>query len=99
MQQNKNLRTVIVTGSMSWDTIMDFPYRFVDYLNPSKLHQLNVSFVVDKLEKQIGGTATNIAYAASQTITYLDSTLTNSSSVKINVVGGLGKDASGHLQF
>lgn len=53
---------LLITGSISYDEIMDFPGKFVDYLHPEKLHQINVSFVVDRLEKQFGGTATNIVY-------------------------------------
>ncbi|MFA6004876.1 MAG: PfkB family carbohydrate kinase [Patescibacteria group bacterium] len=94
----RNTKEIVVTGSMSWDTIMDFPSRFVDYLNPEKLHQINVSFVVDKLEKQIGGTATNIAYAAAQTLAYFHKQ-EKSDGISINVLGGLGKDAAAHLRF
>lgn len=54
--------SVLVTGSVAFDEIMDFPGRFSDFIKPHKIHQLNVSFVVDRLEKQIGGTGTNIAY-------------------------------------
>lgn len=95
---------------MSWDTIMDFPSRFMDFLAPEKLHQINVSFVVDNLEKQMGGTATNIAYAASQTATILAMTnyksqITNqkkkiqSSNPQISILGGIGKDGMEHLSF
>ncbi len=41
---------------------MDFPGVFGDHIMPDKIHQLNVSFLVDTLEKQRGGTAGNIAY-------------------------------------
>ena len=53
----------IITGSIAFDEIMDFPGSFGDYIMPDKIHKLNVSFVVDTLEKQIGGTGTNIAYS------------------------------------
>ena len=53
---------ILVTGSISFDEIMDFPAEFVNYFHPEKLHQINVSFVVNNLEKQMGGTATNITY-------------------------------------
>ena len=106
----KRYSSIIVTGSMSWDTIMDFPSRFMDFLAPEKLHQINVSFVVDNLEKQMGGTATNIAYAASQTATILAMTnyksqITNqkkkiqSSNPQISILGGIGKDGMEHLSF
>src|SRR3989338_2094099 len=98
----KKYNSIIVTGSMSWDTIMDFPSRFIDFLAPEKLHQINVSFVVDNLKKQMGGTATNIAFAASQTkkvINSLDSRLRGNDSVGVYILGGLGKDGVEHLRF
>lgn len=48
---------------MGYDTIMDFPSRFQEHLLPDKLHQINVSFVVNGMERQFGGTATNIAHS------------------------------------
>lgn len=60
----KKYTNIIVTGSMGYDTIMDFPSRFNEHLLPEKLHQINVSFVVNSMERQFGGTATNIAYSA-----------------------------------
>ena len=53
---------VIVTGTLGFDYIMDFPGRFADRIMPDKLHQISLSFLVDKLTKQYGGTAGNIAY-------------------------------------
>lgn len=53
---------VLVTGSLSYDYIMDFPGRFADRIMPDKIHTISLSFLVDKLSKQIGGTAGNIAY-------------------------------------
>ncbi len=58
----KKYTNVLVTGSMGYDTIMNFPSCFKDHLLPEKLHQINVSFVVNGMERQFGGTATNIAY-------------------------------------
>ena len=54
---------VIVTGSLGYDYIMNFPGRFADRIMPDKIHQISLSFLVDKLEKQMGGTAANIAYS------------------------------------
>lgn len=62
MKHNSAYSQVLVIGSIAFDEIMDFPHAFQDYIDPTKLHQINVSFVVDRLEKQMGGTATNIAY-------------------------------------
>jgi adenosine kinase len=54
---------IIVTGSLGFDYIMDFPGRFADRIMPEKIHSLSLSFLVDKLTKQFGGTAGNIAYS------------------------------------
>lgn len=62
MKKSNRYSNVLVTGSIAFDEIMDFPSEFQKYIDPTKLHQLNVSFVVDKLEKQIGGIGTNIVY-------------------------------------
>lgn len=53
---------VIITGSLAFDLIMDFPGKFGDHILPEKIHQLNLSFLVQTLNKQRGGTAGNIAY-------------------------------------
>ncbi len=53
---------VIVTGSLGYDYIMDFPGRFADRIMPDKIHKLSLSFLVEKLTKQFGGTGANIAY-------------------------------------
>ncbi len=54
--------SVIVTGSVAYDNIMDFPGYFKDHIMPEKLHVLNLSFLVDTLKRQRGGVAANIAY-------------------------------------
>ena len=51
-----------MTGSVAFDTIMVFPGRFGEHILPDKTHLINVSFLVDRLEKRRGGTAANIAY-------------------------------------
>ncbi|MBI3115479.1 MAG: carbohydrate kinase family protein [Candidatus Kerfeldbacteria bacterium] len=53
---------VLVSGSLAFDRIMNFPGRFRDHILPEKIHLLNVSFTVDDLREQYGGTAGNIAY-------------------------------------
>ncbi len=103
---------IVVTGSLSWDIIMDFPNQFVNHLQPDKLHQINVSFVVDNLEKQMGGTGTNIAFAVSEaskaikTLNPKSETLNKSQiqnlkdkQVPVYLLGGLGKDGKEHLEF
>src|SRR3989344_6024200 len=53
---------ILVTGSLAYDVIMDFPGKFADHIDPTKIHILNLSFLVDTLKKEKGGTAGNIAY-------------------------------------
>jgi adenosine kinase len=53
---------IVVTGSVAFDHIMDFPGRFKDHILPDKVHMLSVSFLVDNLKKVRGGCAANIAY-------------------------------------
>lgn len=53
---------IIVTGSIAYDYIMVFPGRFKDHILADKMHVLSVSFLVDSLKRQRGGTAPNIAY-------------------------------------
>ncbi len=84
----KNYQNVIVTGTVAYDEILDFPKRFVDFFQPDKLHQINVSFVVDRLEKQLGGTATNISY-----------NLSLISNKKIILLSSVGKDGGQFLEF
>ncbi len=53
---------ILVSGSLAFDRIMDFPEKFSDYILPDKIHMLNVCFLVNGLKEQFGGTAGNIAY-------------------------------------
>jgi len=54
---------IIVSGSLAYDRIMDFPGHFSDHILPEKIHTLNVCFQVDGMKEKFGGTAGNIAYA------------------------------------
>ena len=56
---------ILVSGSLAYDRIMDFPGRFSDHIMPDKIHMINVSFTVNSLTEKFGGTAGNIAYALS----------------------------------
>ena len=53
---------ILVSGSLAYDRIMDFPGKFADHILPEKIHILNVCFVVNSLKEKFGGTAGNIAY-------------------------------------
>jgi adenosine kinase len=54
---------ILVTGSLAFDHIMDFPGNFKDHILPDKMHVINLSFLVGELKKQRGGCAANIAYS------------------------------------
>jgi adenosine kinase len=54
--------TILVTGSMAYDTIMVFPDRFRNHLLPDQLHILNVCFLTPEMRREFGGCAGNIAY-------------------------------------
>lgn len=54
--------SIVVAGSLAFDHIMAFPGEFQDHILPNKIHMLNVSFTLDTLEKQYGGTSGNICY-------------------------------------
>jgi len=53
---------ILVTGSLAYDNIMDFPGKFSEHILPNKIHILNVSLLVKELKQQFGGTAGNISY-------------------------------------
>jgi adenosine kinase len=54
---------IIISGSLAYDRIMDFPGYFSDHILPGKIHVLNVCFQVNGMKEKFGGTAGNIAYA------------------------------------
>lgn len=58
--------TILVCGSLAFDTIMGFEGRFAEQILPSQLHILNVSFLVPGLRREFGGCAGNIAYGLRQ---------------------------------
>ncbi len=54
---------MLICGSLAYDYIMDFPDSFKNHILPDQLHILSVSFIVQQLKKNYGGTAGNIAYS------------------------------------
>jgi adenosine kinase len=52
----------LVSGSLAFDTITNFPGRFAEQILPEQMHILNVSFLVPTLRREFGGCAGNIAY-------------------------------------
>ena len=54
--------TILVCGSLAYDTIMVFPDQFKNHILPDQIHILNVAFMVPDMRREYGGTAGNIAY-------------------------------------
>ncbi|MDP2270710.1 MAG: carbohydrate kinase family protein [Archangium sp.] len=78
---------IIVTGSLAYDYIMNFPGKFADHILPDKVHMLTVSFLVDSMKKMRGGTAGNIAYTLSML------------NAKAAVVSAAGQDFAEYRDF
>src|SRR4030042_1546234 len=53
---------ILISGSICYDRIMNFPGKFRDHIMPDKMHILSVSFMLEKVTESFGGTAGNIAY-------------------------------------
>ncbi len=78
--------SILVSGSLAYDYVMDFPDSFKNHILPDQIHILNVSFVVDKLNKNFGGCAGNIAYTMK---------LLGEEPI---ILGALGQDATDYLE-
>jgi adenosine kinase len=52
----------IITGSIAFDYLMSFPGRFKETIMADQLENISLSFLVDTMKRQPGGTAPNIAY-------------------------------------
>lgn len=55
----------IITGTIAYDYIMDFPGAFSDHILAGQTHKINLSFIVNKFAKRRGGTAGNVSYSLS----------------------------------
>ena len=53
---------LIVTGSIAFDYLMQFPGKFTEHFLPEHMHRLSLSFLVDTMDKRRGGCGPNIAY-------------------------------------
>lgn len=53
---------IACTGSIAFDYLMTFPGYFKEHILPESLHKLSLSFLVDSMVRQRGGTAPNIAH-------------------------------------
>lgn len=54
--------SIVCTGSIAYDYLMSFPGYFREHILPDHLDKISVSFLVDSMVRQRGGTAPNIAY-------------------------------------
>jgi adenosine kinase len=54
--------TILVSGSLAFDRLADYPGLFRDSILADKLDILNVCFLIEKVVRFHGGTAGNIAY-------------------------------------
>ncbi len=57
--------SVLICGSMAFDSIALFEGRFRDHFLADKLHAISVSFLVPTMRRDFGGCAGNIAYGMS----------------------------------
>ena len=53
---------IVCTGSIAFDYLMSFPGHFKEHILADKLDRISLSFLVDTMVKQRGGTAPNIAF-------------------------------------
>lgn len=77
---------LLISGSLAYDYIMDFPDSFKNHILPDQIHLINLSFVIPELKKEFGGCAGNIAY----TIKLLGG--------EPIIIGALGTDADEYLK-
>lgn len=63
LNKKDKLKKILVTGSLAFDHIMDFPESFEENIIPEKLKALSVSFLAKNFSKNYGGVAGNIAYS------------------------------------
>ncbi|MGE8355304.1 MAG: carbohydrate kinase family protein [Microvirgula sp.] len=54
--------SVLVCGSIAYDTLLTFQDSFSKHILPDQLHKLSVCFMVPHLRREFGGCAGNIAY-------------------------------------
>ncbi|MBL8447854.1 MAG: carbohydrate kinase family protein [Zoogloeaceae bacterium] len=54
--------SVLICGSLAFDSIMVFHDRFKNHILPEQIHILNVAFLVPEMRREFGGCAGNIAY-------------------------------------
>ena len=83
---SKIKKSIFISGSVAFDTLLEFNGSFSDYILPDKLSNINVAFLVPKMRREFGGCAANIAYNLAQ---LGDNCL---------LLGSVGKDAKEYIQ-
>ncbi len=78
---------IVVTGSIAYDYLMSFPGKISEQFIEGSLEKVSLSFLVDSMKKQRGGTAPNIAY----TLGMLGGAPT--------VMGAAGEDFHGYAEW
>jgi len=53
---------ILLSGSVAYDYLMTFPGLFHEQILPERLKNISLSFLVESMSRQRGGTAPNIAY-------------------------------------
>lgn len=56
---------ILSYGSIAYDLVMDFDGAFADHILPDNIHKLSVSFPIQTVCRNFGGTGAGIAYALS----------------------------------
>ena len=56
------MSSILVSGSIAYDYIMNFHDQFGNYILPDKIHNLSVNFNINELNKHAGGAGHNISY-------------------------------------
>lgn len=59
------MKKVLITSSLLYDYIMDYPGSFADHIIPEKMKTLSVTFPVGNLSRNFGGNGGNFAYTLS----------------------------------
>ena len=59
-------KNIILTGDLAYDYIFDVKDPFSKYIQPDKIHQINISIVTESHKKSFGGTAGNQAFYLSR---------------------------------
>lgn len=78
--------SVLISGSIAFDTIMVFEGRFREHILADQTHMLNVAFLAPQMRQEFGGCAANIAYSL------------RGLGQDCTILGALGKDGKAYLE-